>query len=75
MQSGIGELAPMKFGSYQAQFDSAPEDLREHWQALEQFRLFLDCFEEEINSFEQLSLSKQASLRRVGWLGRLVGRR
>ena len=73
--AAIGELAPMKVGSYQAQFDSAPEDLREHWQALEQFRLFLDGFEAEINSFEQLSLSKQASPRRLGWLGRLAGRR
>jgi len=72
--AAIGEVMPLKLGSYQEQFDFAPEDLREHWQALEQFRLFLDGFEEEINSFERLSLSKEASPGRLGWLGRLLGR-
>ena len=71
----IVELATMKPRSYQIQFDSAPEDLRVHWQALEEFRLFLDGCEAEINRLDRSSAFKDSSPRRLGWLGRLVGRR
>ena len=35
--------------AYAAQVASAPEDLQEHWRALEDFRLFLDGLEQELN--------------------------
>ena len=41
--------------------DSVPENLQEHWRALEDFRLFLDGLELELNRRDSLRHNK-------GWL-------
>ena len=46
-------------GNYQQLLQSAPSDLRDHWRALEDFRVFLDGLEYEISRRDQLLRSKQ----------------
>ena len=60
--------------SYRPQIEASPEDLRSHWQALEEFRLFLDGLEHELNRRDQLR-STQRELQqhsKQGWLQRLL---
>jgi hypothetical protein len=52
-----------------------PEDLQQHWQALEHFRLYLDSFEQELeardNRRKQMPAPKISAL--PGWWPRLLG--
>ena len=59
--------------AYAAQLATAPEDLKEHWRALEDFRLFLDGLEQELNRRDD-SKAQQAQMKpqRAGWIGRLL---
>jgi hypothetical protein len=45
--------------SYRPQIEASSEDLRSHWQALEEFRLFLDKLEQELNRRDQLKGMQQ----------------
>lgn len=45
--------AMAKPSSYQTMLEAAPEDLREHWQALEAFRLYLDGVEQQLAQEQQ----------------------
>jgi hypothetical protein len=52
-----------------------PEDLQQHWQALEHFRLYLDSFEQELEALDkrrkQMPAPKISAL--PGWWPRLLG--
>jgi hypothetical protein len=39
--------------NYQAMLEAAPEDLRQHWQALEAFRSYLDGIENQLAQEQQ----------------------
>ena len=58
--------------TYADQIASAPENLQEHWRSLEEFRLFLDDFEYELNRRDVIR-ERQAQVKpqRMGWFGRL----
>ena len=59
--------------AYAAQVASAPEDLQEHWRALEDFRLFLDGLEQELNRRDGINAQQeQMKPQRAGWIGRLL---
>lgn len=63
--------------SYASHVASAPEDLQEHWRALEEFRGFLDGLEVEVKRRESLLASEQKAQAqlpswRKGFLGRLL---
>ena len=59
--------------TYAAQVSSAPEELQEHWRALEDFRLFLDGLEQELNRRDGIKAQKtQIKPQRAGLLGRLL---
>ena len=57
---------------YPDQIELAPQELQEHWSALEDFRLFLDNLEQELNHRDRLR-AQQAVVRSsfTGWIGRL----
>ena len=59
--------------TYADQIALAPEKLQEHWRALEDFRLFLDDLEQELNRRDDVR-ERQAQVKpqRMGWLGRLL---
>ena len=59
--------------SYPDQIELAPQELQEHWSALEDFRLFLDNLEQELNHRDRLR-AQQAVVRSsfTGWIGRLL---
>lgn len=59
--------------TYSAPIQGAPEDLQSHWQALEEFRLFLDGLEQELNRRDGIR-AKQAQVKPqfAGWIGRLL---
>ena len=58
---------------YADQLASAPEDLQEHWRALEDFRLFLDGLEQELNRRDGIRAQQsQAKPQLAGWIGRLL---
>lgn len=69
-----GDLTERGPDSYQQRLQAAPADLRMHWEALEQFRLFLDGLEGEINRFDGLRARPQPQIRK-GWRAVLQGRR
>lgn len=59
--------------TYADQLASAPEELQEHWRALEDFRLFLDSLEQELNRRDTISAQQnQAKPQLAGWIGRLL---
>ena len=72
-RAGNTQLAPMVSASYAEQMQSAPEDLQSHWKALEDFRLFLDGLEQELNRRDGIR-SEQAQMKPqiAGWIGRLL---
>ena len=61
---------------YSAQLEAAPAELQQHWRALEEFRVFLDGLEVEVQRRESLLASQQNSadlpLRRGGLLRKLL---
>ena len=58
--------------SYGDQIALAPANLQEHWQALEDFRLFLDDLEQELNRRDGVrERQAQVQPQRIGWFGRL----
>ena len=59
--------------TYAVQVSSAPEDLQEHWRALEDFRLFLDELEQELNRRDDIKAQQvQVKPQHAGWIGRLL---
>ena len=70
------ELTSVVTSSYSAQLEAAPEELQQHWRALEEFRVFLDGFEVEVQRRKSLLASEQNSadlpLRRGGLLWKLL---
>ena len=59
--------------SYSSQVSTAPEELQEHWRALEDFRLFLDDLEQELNRRDHIKAQqKYLKPQHVGWFGRLL---
>ena len=62
--------------SYSEDLQHAPNDLQGHWQALEEFRLFLDGLEQELNRrdvIRQEQKSQRPAL--AGVMGRLLGQK
>jgi len=74
--AGGQQLIAAATPSYRDQILQAPADLQSHWQALEDFRSFLDGLEEELNRREGIR-AHQAQRKPVlaGLMGRLLGQR
>jgi hypothetical protein len=55
LQAGLSGVLPSTVApsSYQAILEAAPEDLRQHWQALEAFRAYLDGIEQQLAKEQQ----------------------
>ena len=72
-RAGNTQLVPMVSDSYAEQMRSTPENLQSHWKALEDFRLFLDGLEKELNRRDGIR-SQQAQMKPqiAGWIGRLL---
>jgi hypothetical protein len=72
-RGGNTQLMHMVSASYAEQMQSAPEDLRSHWKALEDFRLFLDGLEQELNRRDGIK-AQQSPVKPLlaGWIGRLL---
>ena len=70
------ELTSVVTSPYSAQLEAAPAELQQHWRALEEFRVFLDGLEVEVQRRESLLASQQNSadlpLRRGGLLRKLL---
>ena len=70
------ELTSVVPSAYSAQLKAAPAELQQHWKALEEFRVFLDGLEVEVQRRESLLASQQNSvdlpLRRGGLLRKLL---
>jgi hypothetical protein len=70
------ELTSVVASPYSAQLEAAPEELQQHWSALEEFRVFLNGLEVEVQRRESLLASQQNSadlpLQRGGLLRRLL---
>jgi len=67
--SGTSEISVT---TYADQVASAPEELQEHWRALEDFRLFLDDLEQELNRRDGIRAQQtQANPENGGWFRRL----
>ena len=67
------ELTSVPTTTFAVQVSSAPEDLQEHWRALEDFRLFLDGLEQELNRRDGIKAQQeQMKPQPVGWIGRLL---
>lgn len=54
---------------------AVPEDLRQHWQALEQFRLYLDKIEQELDARDNSRLPDKKVFILPRWWPRLLGGR
>jgi hypothetical protein len=54
---------------------AVPEDLRQHWQALEQFRLYLDKIEQELDARDNSQLPAKKVFVLPSWWPRLLGGR
>ena len=52
---------------------AVPEDLRQHWQALEQFRLYLDKIEQELDARDNSQLPAKKMFVLPSWWPRLLG--
>ena len=53
------EISSVVTTSYKAQLETAPEDFQQHWRTLEEFRMFLDCLEVEVQRRESLLVSQR----------------
>lgn len=53
---------------------AVPEDLRQHWQALEQFRLYLDKIEQELDARDNIRQAVKKEFILPRWWQRLLGR-
>jgi hypothetical protein len=77
--SGPLPSAMAKPSSYKAMLEAAPEDLRQHWQALEAFRSYLDGVEQQLAQEQQQRLlasrNKKQAASRHRWWPRLLGGR
>jgi len=51
---------------------AAPEDLRQHWKALEQFRLYLDKIEQELDARDNSQLPAKRVFALPKWWTRLL---
>ena len=68
------ESAEVTRVSYGDQIASSAANLQEHWRALEDFRLFLDDLEQELNRRDSFREQQaQVQPQRIGWFGRLFG--
>ena len=54
-------------------YTATPEDLRQHWQALEHFRLYLDQMERELDARDNSQLSPKKVSFFAKWWPRLLG--
>jgi hypothetical protein len=52
---------------------TVPEDLRQHWQALEKFRLYLDKIEQELDARDNRQLPAKKVFALPIWWPRLLG--
>jgi len=52
---------------------AAPEDLRQHWQALEHFRLYLDQMEQELDARDNSQKPAKKMFALLSWWPRLLG--
>jgi hypothetical protein len=52
---------------------AVPEDLRQHWQALEHFRLYLDKIEQELDARDNSQLPAKKVFGLPSWWPRLLG--
>ena len=60
--------------NYSPQVISAPEDLQDHWRALEDFRIFLDGLEQEVDRRDQIRASQREKQGWIpGWARKLIG--
>jgi hypothetical protein len=83
VQVEFGGLLPSTVAmpsSYQPMLEAAPEDLREHWQALESFRAYLDGIEHQLAQMQQRRdlaslVKKPAVAPRRRWWGLMPGGR
>ena len=69
------QLMPMVSATrHTEQMQSIPEDMQKHWNALEDFRLFLDGLEQELNRRDGIRALQQAQVKPqlAGWIGRLL---
>ncbi len=70
------ELTSVVTSPFSAQLEAAPPELRQHWIALEEFRVFLDGLELEVQRRESLLASQQNSadlpIQRGGFLRKLL---
>lgn len=74
--AGGQQLMAAATPSYHDQILQAPSGLQSHWQALEDFRSFLDGLEEELNRREGIRAHQvQQKPVLAGWMGRLLGQR
>jgi hypothetical protein len=69
------ELAPLISNEKSASLISAmPENLQEHWQMLENFRLYLDQIEQELDAREKNEPQQRSVTRgRAGWWSKWLG--
>ena len=66
----------LKAGNLQTKAEwpiTVPEDLRQHWQALEQFRLYLDKVEQELDGRDNRPKSVKLGFVMPNWWPRLMG--
>lgn len=68
------ELTSVVTSTYSAQLEAAPAELQQHWRALEEFRMFLDGLEVEVQRRESLLASQQNSVDLPRQLGGLFRR-
>jgi hypothetical protein len=64
----------LKLGNLQTKQEwplTVPEDLRQHWQALEQFQLYLDKIEQELDARKNRPQTVKATLVVPSWMSRL----
>ena len=73
------ELTSVVTTTYSAQLEAAPVELQQHWKALEEFRMFLDGLEVEVQRRESLLAAQQNSadlpLQRGGLLRKFLRNR
>lgn len=68
-QRSIQSGSSLGADDYQSRMEAAPEDLRGHWQALENFRLYLDGLEQELGRLERI---RSQPLPQPRWWIRLI---
>jgi hypothetical protein len=68
--SAVMPSTPVSLDGYAGQIQSVPESLREHWQSLESFSIYLDRLEEQIDRIERTPHSSKAWWLRLLQFGR-----